>query len=382
MKEPDYNPYSYEARLRRKFAALKWQSLHLDHVLLFGLIALTITGLFILYSASNENLHMVISQGVRFLLGFIVLFIFAQISPRKYYQWAPYVFVFMIILLLGVLVLGHITKGAQRWINIGLFRFQPSEIMKIVTPLILARYLHDQVLPPKFKTIMIACILVLVPVILTFVQPDLGTAIVIALAGFSVLFLAGLSWRIITSFFSLGLLSMPVLWHFMKVYQKARLLTFFNPARDPLGSGYHIIQSKIAIGSGGLFGKGWLMGTQSHLQFLPAHATDFIFAVNGEELGLIGCTFLLMLLTLIFARGLYISTQASDTFSRLFAGSIALTFFISFFINIGMVMGILPVVGTPLPLISYGGTSIITLMASFGMLMSIYTHRNLYTHHH
>jgi len=380
MNEPDYNPYSYEARLRKKISAVRWQHLHLDSVLLLSLITLIVTGLFILYSASNRNIHMVVSQSIRFFLGFIILFIFAQISPRKYYQWAPYLFIFIIVLLLGVLLIGHMTKGAQRWINMGLFEFQPSEIMKIITPLILARYLHDQALPPDAKTIAVTCLLIFIPVVLTLLQPDLGTAIIIALSGFSVLFLAGLNWRIIAGLFGAGILSMPILWHLMKAYQKARMLTFFNPERDPLGAGYHIIQSKIAIGSGGLFGKGWLMGTQSHLQFLPEHATDFIFAVNGEELGLIGCAFLLLLFSIIFARALYISTQAADTFSRLFAGSIALIFFISFFINIGMVIGILPVVGTPLPLISYGGTSIITLMMSFGMLMSIYTHRNFYKH--
>jgi rod shape determining protein RodA len=251
--------------------------------------------------------------------------------------------------------------------------------MKIALPLILAWYLSGKSLPLQWFDLIISGILLIIPTFLIAKEPDLGTAIIIAFSGFCVLFLAGLRWRFILSLLGLGIISMPFIWHFMHDYQKQRVLTFFNPERDPLGSGYHIIQSKIAVGSGGLFGKGYLNGTQSHLSFLPAHATDFIFAVSGEEFGLIGCLLIILLFLFIFIRCMYMSLQAQDTFTRLFTGSFALTFIVSAFINIGMVIGILPVVGVPLPLISYGGSSMLTSMIVFGMMMSIHTHRKMWS---
>lgn len=354
-----------------------WQGLHIDIALLTGLILLTTGGLFILYSASNQNLVVVYNQIVRLLLAFLIMFIFAQIPPHKYKTWAPRIFIICLLMLFAVLGIGVISKGAQRWLNLGLFRFQPSEIMKLAIPLMLSWYLSDKNLPLKFKTLFVCCLILAIPAIMIAKQPDLGTALIVVSAGVLVLLFAGVNWKLIIGSIIVILSSLPIIWHFMRGYQRDRVLTFLNPERNPLGSGYHIIQSKIAIGSGGIFGKGWLNGTQSHLQFLPEHATDFIFAVCGEELGLIGCVILLSIFLYTIGRGLYISSQAQDTFSRLLSGSLILTFFVSFFVNVGMVVGILPVVGLPLPLISYGGTSMVTLMAGFGIIMSIKTHKYL-----
>lgn len=305
------------------------------------------------------------------------MFILAQIPPNKYRIWAPWFFGLSVVLLAIVLVAGQVDMGARRWLNLEIFRFQPSELMKIAMPMMLAWYFADKPLPPTYRVLAIAAILMLIPVLLIAKQPDLGTAILILLSGCCVILLAGISWRMIAGLFAMALAAMPVLWHFMHAYQKQRVLTFLNPQRDPLGAGYHIIQSKIAIGSGGIFGEGWLHGTQSHLQFLPEHATDFIFAVFSEEFGLVGTVALLGLYLFMVGRCLMIAKQAQDTFTRLLAGSLGLTFFFSIFINIGMVTGILPVVGLPLPLISYGGTAIVTVLASFGVIMSIHSHRNL-----
>ncbi len=373
------NKFSYESRARRKFNLLKWQSWHIDPPLISLLLLLAALGLFILYSASNQNTVMVEKQAFRVLLSFGVMLLFAQISPTRYYQWAPWIFFTGVFLLICVLVIGKVDQGARRWISLGFVRFQPSEIMKLAMPMMMSYYLSTKVLPPKLKTLLVACAILAVPALLTAKQPDLGTALLIAFSGIFVLILAGLSWRLIITCILGAVAASPILWHFMHQYQRNRVLTFLNPERDPLGNGYHIIQSKIAIGSGGLFGKGWLHGTQSHLHFLPAHATDFIFAVAAEELGFIGCIAIILLFSLILIRGLYISMQAQDTFTRLLSGSLCLTFFISAFINIGMVIGILPVVGVPLPLISYGGSSMLTMMASFGMIMSIHTHRKLWS---
>ena len=354
-----------------------WHKLHIDPVLL-GLICITmLAGLAILYSASDANTGVLLRQLVRLTVAFVVMLITAQISPRRYAAWAPWLFCVSLFLLIVVLLIGYTGKGATRWVNLGLFRFQPSEMMKLAMPMLLAWYLHNKYLPPSKKVLLASSIILLVPVLLTAKQPDLGTALIIASTGVWVLLLAGIGWRLLTGIAVTGLACLPIFWHFLHDYQRNRILTFLNPERDPLGTGYHIIQSKIAIGSGGLIGKGWFNGTQSHLQFLPEHATDFIFAVCGEEFGLLGCLVLIALFIGIVARCLYISTQAQDTFSRLFAGSLGLTFFISAFINIGMVTGILPVVGIPLPLVSYGGTSLVTIMAGFGIIMSVYTHRYL-----
>ncbi len=355
------------------------QNLHIDFPLLIGLLLLLSMGLFILYSASNENLMVVEQQCARIALALFIMFVFAQIHPTTYQRWAIWLYGSGVLLLLAVLVVGHIGKGASRWLNLGFIRFQPSEMMKLAIPMFLAWHFHKIHLPLSVRAILFSSLIILVPAILTAKEPDLGTAILLAAAGGSVLILAGLGWRLIISIFGLIALSTPIIWYFMHGYQRQRVLIFLNPERDPLGAGYHIIQSKIAIGSGGFFGKGWLNGTQSHLHFLPEHSTDFIFAVCGEELGFVGSTFLIILFMMVVMRGFYITINAQDTFTRLLAGSLTFTFFVSFFINMGMVTGILPVVGLPLPLISYGGSSMVTLMAGFGILMSIQTHRKLLT---
>ena len=372
------NKLNSDSRLKRRMVHLRWQALPIDPLLLIFIFLLVNVGLFILFSASNQNVSVILKQTVWLLIGFLIMSIFSYIPPKFYYHWTPWIFSAGLLLLIGVLIFGNISKGARRWFDLGFFHLQPSEIMKLAMPMMLSYYFDNKKLPPKIKPLIISLILLVFPVILIAKQPDLGTAIIISAAGLCVLLLAGLNWKLILIFLSLGALSTPILWHFMHGYQKERVLTFLNPESDPLGSGYHIIQSKIAIGSGGLFGKGWLHGTQSHLQFLPAHATDFIFAVTGEELGLIGCLALLILFLVVFGRGFYISSQAQDTFTRLLSGSLSLTFILCTFINIGMVVGILPVVGVPLPLISYGGSSIITTMAGFGVIMSIHTHRKLW----
>ena len=367
----------FTSRRRRMPNRSIMQALHLDWPLLVGLFLLVCVGLIVLYSASNQSMAVIIRQVIRMVIAFFILWLFAQVPPSKYQAWAPGIFTVGIILLLAVLVMGVIGKGAQRWLNLWIFQFQPSEIMKLAVPMTMAWYLHDKSLPPSFSTLLIAGAIILFPAALVAKQPDLGTAIMIAAGGFGVLFLAGIRTRYLVALIALAAICAPIAWHFMHDYQQARVLTFLNPERDPLGSGYHIIQSKIAIGSGGIFGKGWLNGTQSHLSFLPEHSTDFIFAVGGEEFGLMGAIVLLTLYLFVIGRGLYISAQAQDTFSRLLAGGLSLAFFMAIFVNIGMVTGILPVVGIPLPLISYGGTSMVTLIASFGILMSIHTHRKL-----
>lgn len=355
------------------------QYIHIDGTLLAFLMLLCAAGLIVLYSASNQKVHSIEFQVMRLLFAFGVMIVFAQISPFAWQRWAPWIYAAGLMLLILVLITGHIGKGAQRWINLGFMRFQPAEIMKLAIPLTLAWYYHKIDLPITLRSVLAAIPIILIPAVLTAKQPDLGTAILLVIAGASVLFLAGLSWQIILSSLVSLAAFVPFAWYLLHDYQRQRVLTFLNPERDPLGAGYHIIQSKIAIGSGGLFGKGWLNGTQSNLHFLPEHTTDFIFAVCGEEFGFVGNMILVFLYMLVVFRGLYISINAQDTFSRLIAGSITLTFFISFFINMGMVTGILPVVGIPLPLVSYGGSSMVTVMASFGILMSIQTHRKLVT---
>jgi len=354
-----------------------WQLIHIDFILLISILLLNIFGFFILYSASNEQFSLVLSQMGHISFAVIIMLVLAQLPPYWYQRWAPWFYFFSLIALLLVLIIGHISLGAQRWISLGLFRFQPSDLMLLALPMMLAWYFANKALPPNTKEVILSSLIILIPAVFTAKEPDLGSGIVIFTTGACLLLLAGIRWRIIL-YLLIGILLMaPFLWHFMRFYQRQRVLTFLNPERDPLGAGYHIIQSKIAIGSGGLLGKGWLMGTQSHLQFLPEHATDFIFAVCGEEFGLFGALILLLLYTAIILRCFYIASQAQDTFTRLLAGALSALFFISVFVNIGMVSGILPVVGLPLPMISYGGTSMVTLMASFGILMSIHGHKRL-----
>lgn len=351
--------------------------IHIDLTLLILLMLLACGGLFVLYSGSGRSLEMVERQIFHFFIGFVVLFVAAQLPPRFYSKIALVVYIFSAITLLAVIFFGVQSKGAQRWLAIpGLPRFQPSEIAKLALPLAIAWYMSKCPTPPKSKHIFMAFTMVIVPTLLIFKQPDLGTAILVAFTGASVIFLAGMSWRLIFSAAILLASAIPIMWMFvMREYQKQRVLTFLSPESDPLGSGWNIIQSKIAIGSGGLQGKGWLHGSQSHLEFLPESHTDFIIAVLAEEFGLVGVLILLGLYALIVFRCLYLAANCETLFARLLSGSLAITFFIYVFVNIGMVSGILPVVGVPLPLISYGGTSVISLLAAFGVLMSMSTHR-------
>jgi len=355
-----------------------WQyRLHIDAPLLFSLIGVSILGLMVLYSASGEDVGLVRNQLIRLGLAFGVMIFIAQFTPSMLRRLTPVVFTLGLLLLFAVLIGGEVSGGAQRWLNIYIIRFQPSEMMKLVVPMMVAWFLADARLPPNRWQLLGAGIMIAVPMLMIAKQPDLGTALLIASAGFFVLFLAGLQWRLLGFLAIIATAGAPLLWHFMHDYQRQRVITFLNPEQDPLGAGYHIIQSKIAIGSGGLFGKGWLNGTQSQLDFLPERSTDFIFAVLGEELGFFGILLLFAFYILIVVRGILIAIQAQDTYTRLTAGSLAMTFFVYVIVNTGMVTGLLPVVGLPLPMISYGGTSIVTLMAGFGILMSIQTHRKL-----
>ncbi len=362
-----------ERRQSRMFV----RGLHLDIPLLLGIIILSAIGLVILYSASGQNEAIITRQLMRLALAFAVMIVVAQIPPHQIQFWAPWAFGIGMLLLAAVLLIGEEGKGAQRWLDLGFFRFQPSEIMKLAVPIMVAWYLADNPVPPSLKHIFFACLLIIVPVLLIAKQPDLGTSLLIASSGIFVLLLSGIRWKHVSIFMLLISVCAPLLWFNLHDYQKARVMTFLNPENDPLGAGYHIIQSKIAIGSGGIYGKGWLNGSQSHLEFLPERTTDFIFSVFSEEFGFIGIFCLLSLYLFIVVRGLYIATQAQGTFTRLLGGSLILTFFVYTFVNIGMVSGLLPVVGLPLPLVSYGGTSMVTMMAGFGILMSIHTHRRL-----
>ncbi|GAA0784710.1 MULTISPECIES: rod shape-determining protein RodA [Pseudomonadati] len=353
-----------------------WQRLHIDLPLLSGILILMAFGLFVIYSASGESVAMMERQLTRIGLSLVIMFSVAQINPEVLKRWALPIYIAGIILLLGVHFFGTINKGAQRWLNLGFMEFQPSELMKLAFPIMMAWYISKFPLPPKKRYLAGGAVILLIPTLLIAKQPDLGTSILVAASGVFVLFLSGMSWLIVGGIVIAGLIFLPILWFFlMHDYQRTRVLTLFDPEKDPLGAGYHIIQSKIAIGSGGVWGKGWLDGTQSQLEFLPERHTDFIFAVIGEEFGLIGSLFLLTIYLYIIGRGLIIASRAQTSFARLLAGSITLTFFVYIFVNIGMVSGILPVVGVPLPLISYGGTSMMTLMTGFGILMSIQTHR-------
>ncbi|MDP3330771.1 MAG: rod shape-determining protein RodA [Methylococcaceae bacterium] len=351
------------------------RKLHIDIPLMIGLLLIALLSFVILYSASGQDMDVLLRQAARVGLAFLLMTALAHVDPYQFKRYSALLFGIGIVLLLAVLILGQIGKGAQRWLDLGFFRFQPSEMIKITTPMMIAWYLSEHPLPPRAKQLFIATMLILLPTLLIAKQPDLGTALLVASSGAAVLFFSGLSWWLITAIAVTLAGLTPVLWHFMRDYQRDRVHTFLNPEADPLGRGYHIIQSKIAIGSGGIHGKGWLGSTQSKLDFLPESSTDFIFAVFAEEFGLFGCVGLLSLYLLIIARCLYIASQTKDTYSRLLASSLAFTFFVYVFVNIGMVIGVLPVVGVPLPLISYGGTSVVTLLAGFGILMSIHTHK-------
>ena len=352
--------------------------LHLDGPLLLGLILISLLGLAVLYSASGAEPAVIQRQLMRLGLAFVLMLILAQIPPEQYQSWSPWLLLATVGLLLAVMFLGETGKGAQRWLDLRFVRFQPSEMAKLAVPMTMAWIIAMRPIPPHPLRLTAAAFLMLIPVLLIAEQPDLGTSLLVAGSGCFVLFLAGLRWKLLGAISLLSIPSAWAMWEFgMKPYQRQRVLTFLDPESDPLGSGYHIIQSTIAVGSGGGYGKGWTNGTQSQLDFLPERSTDFIFAVFGEEFGLAGGIVLLLLYLFIVARGLFIAVGAQNTYSRLLAGSLSLTLLIYVFVNIGMVTGILPVVGVPLPLVSYGGTSMVTLMAGFGILMSIQTHRRL-----
>jgi len=355
------------------------RQLNIDSPLLGGLLLISAFGLAVLYSAVGESLRLTVNQFIRLGVGFVTMIIIAQLPPDFLRRYTPWGYLAGLFLLVLVLTKGDVGQGAQRWLDLGI-RFQPSEIMKLAVPMMAAWYLHDRSIPPRPGQLLIVAAFIVIPTLLIARQPDLGTALLIAAAGIIVVVLAGLSVRLMIA---LGVMAVPgawLLWTFMQDYQKQRVMTLLNPDSDPLGAGYNIIQSKIAIGSGGLFGKGWTNGSQAQLEFLPERDTDFIFAVMGEEFGLLGVLALLGLYLFVIARGLYIATQARDTYSRLLAGSISLTFFVYVFVNTAMVTGLVPVVGVPLPLVSFGGTSMVTLMAGFGILMSIHSHRKLLPH--
>lgn len=353
-------------------------SLHLDGWLLLGVSLLIATSSLVVYSAAGGDSDVVFRHLFRVGIAFILMLLFAQIPPNLMLVYTPWVFMLGLAMLIAVPLVGDIGKGAQRWLNFGVFRFQPSELMKLVLPLMVAWLFAKETLPPPSKKLLIGIGIVLLTAGLIIIQPDLGTSILIGMSGFFVIFFAGLSWRWMLSALGIILASLPIVWtYYMYDYQKQRVLTFLSPESDPLGTGYHIIQSKIAIGSGGIQGKGFLGSTQAHLDFLPESTTDFIFSVLSEEFGLVGVIALLALYLFVIGRGLYIASQAQDNFGRLVAASLTMTLFVYVFVNIGMVSGLLPVVGLPLPLISYGGSALVTLMISFGILMSIHTHKKL-----
>jgi rod shape determining protein RodA len=351
--------------------------LHLDGPLLAALAAVVAFGLFVLYSATGENLPMWTNQLERLALAIALLVLLAQVPPAWLKRVSPALYLVGIALLFAVMVHGDVGKGAQRWLVLGPLRFQPSELMKLGVPMMCAWYLNERPLPPTLRDLTVVLAIVIVPALIIAKQPDLGTALLIGASGMLVIFLAGMSMLLILTGLALLGGAVPVAWHFMHDYQRQRVLMFLDPSQDPLGAGYHSIQSQIAIGSGGMFGKGWMNGSQAQLEFLPERSTDFIFAVIGEELGLLGQLFLIALYLTVIGRALYMASEAQDTYARLVCGSFALTFFVYVFVNTGMVSGILPVVGVPLPLVSYGGTAMVTLMASFGVLMSLNRHRKL-----
>ena len=374
-----YEGINTESRTRRTLtgAARVLFALNADGPLVVGLALIAVYGLIVLYSASGQNLDVILRTLVRLLLGTIAMLVLARVNPNFLRRTTPWLYVIGVFLLIVVAAFGHVGLGAKRWLSLGFIKFQPSELMKLAVPMMCAWYLHERPLPPSFPSLMLLGGLIVVPVGLVAIEPDLGTAALIGVAGALVVVMAGLQVRVMALAASLAAAGAFFGWRFMHDYQRKRVLTFLDPQTDPLGAGYHIIQSQIAIGSGGVFGKGWMNGSQAQLDFLPERSTDFIFAVIGEEFGLIGLALLLLLYMFVTGRAIYLAMQTQDTFARLLAGSLALTFFVYVFINAGMVTGLLPVVGVPLPLVSYGGTSVVTVLAGFGILMALYSHRKL-----
>jgi rod shape determining protein RodA len=345
--------------------------------LLIGIAAIALYSQLILFSSSGGDWESVLRGSIRLAIGATIMLTLAQLRPSTLRRITPWLYGVGLVLLIVVDAIGYVGKGAQRWLDLGFIRFQPSELMKLAVPMACALLLRERALPPDLRTLGLLAAIILVPTALTIVQPDLGTGLLILFAGTLVVVLGGLSWRIIGVLAAIGVASAVIGWNFLHDYQRQRVLTLLDPQADPLGSGYHIIQSTIAIGSGGLFGKGYLQGTQGQLEFLPERTTDFVLAVIGEEFGFVGIVVLIALYLFVVFRALFLTSQMRDTFSRLLSGSLAAIFFVYVFINAGMVSGLLPVVGVPLPLVSYGGTSMVTLLAGFGMLMSLYANRKL-----
>lgn len=364
---------------KHRFDIKRWNIFKaLDGTLLALLALLSAFGLLVLYSAASESYHTLSSQIVHLCIAFVALCICANIKPEAYETLAPYFYLAGILLLVVVMGIGHVDKGARRWLDLGFIRIQPSEMMKLILPITLAAFLAPLKKEPRPKQILIALALIALPFFLVMKQPDLGTAIMIAMSGAWVIFLCGIGIRYLLVAGASILTIIPIGWHFLHNYQKKRILTFLNPEQDPLGAGYHIIQSKIAIGSGGILGKGYLHGTQTHLHFLPEHATDFIYAVIGEEFGLLGCLLILGLFFALFLRCIWMTTQTQNYFSRYLITAIAASFLLEGLVNIGMVTGLLPVVGVPLPFVSYGGSALLTLGAGFGIIMSLQSHRTMW----
>ena len=361
------------ARMRRILRRVLTRP-RIDMPLAAGLFVLGLIGLATLYSAGEQNFSLVGGQSARFLLGGALLLLVSRIPPSVLRNWTPWLYLGSTALLVVVAILGE-GRGSMRWLDLGVMRFQPSELLKLTTPMMVAWFLHPRRLPPRWRDIAAVGLLIAIPAGLIAEQPDLGTAVLVAAAGAFALFLSGMAW------WRMGVLvgavagMVPLGWHFLRQYQRERVLTLLNPESDPLGNGWHIIQSQIAVGSGGVFGKGWLHSTQSRLDFLPEHTTDFIFAVFAEEFGLVGVCVLIALYAFIIGRCLWIAMEARDTYSRVLAGAIGMSFFVYVFVNGGMVAGMLPVVGVPMPMISYGGTSAVSLLTGFGVLMSIHANR-------
>jgi rod shape determining protein RodA len=350
---------------------------NIDGTLLGIVLALLAVGVLVLVSASNLSATRVTGQLANMLIALGVLWLFANISPHFLMRLALPLYVVGVLLLIAVALYGDVIQGARRWLDLGITRVQPSEFMKIAVPLAMAWYFHRHEKTLRLANYAVAAVMLIVPVALIARQPDLGTAVLIAAAGFFVLFLAGLSWRVIAGVAIAGAAALPLVWSALRDYQRQRILTLFDPAQDPLGTGYHTIQSMIAVGSGGWFGKGWLNGSQTHLDFIPERTTDFVFAVFAEEFGLLGCVALLALYLAAISRGMLITANAPTMFARLLCGAITLTFFTYAFVNMGMVSGILPVVGVPLPFISYGGTALVSICLGIGILMSVNAHKKL-----
>jgi rod shape determining protein RodA len=374
-----YEEVGSGSRTRRTLtgAARVLLELRIDGPLVIGLSLIAAYGLVVLYSASGQSMPTVMRTVARLVLGVVAMLLLARVNPNFLRRSTPWLYAAGCALLVVVAAIGHIGMGAQRWLDLGIFRFQPSELMKLAVPMMCAWYLHERPLPPSWTSLAVMTALIMVPVGLVAVQPDLGTAALIAIGGALVIVLSGLRVRVMLALFAFAGVGAWFGWRFMHDYQRKRVLTFLNPQTDPLGAGYHIIQSQIAIGSGGVFGKGWMNGSQAQLEFLPERSTDFIFAVIGEEFGMVGLMLLLLLYMLVVSLAIFLATQTQDTFARLLAGSLALTFFVYVYINAGMVTGLLPVVGVPLPLVSYGGSSVVTLLAGFGILMALYSRRKL-----